>query len=120
MKITIDTKTDSHEEIKRAIQLLSYLIKKDNFNRDRIVSNSTNLDIGESLNNASNESNAFASMFGGNTEKKEEKFTKTIPDTPPNSIPDTPPNFNSFLNLVNDNEKKENNDEDDPPKITLF
>ncbi len=112
MKITIDTKTDSHEEIKRAIQLLSYLIKKDNFNRDRIVSNSTNLDIGESLNNASNESNAFASMFGGNTEKKEEKFTKTIPDTPPN--------FNSFLNLVNDNEKKENNDEDDPPKITLF
>ena len=122
MKITIDTKTDSHEEIKRAIQLLSYLVKKDNFNRaeisrERIMTNSANINIGENLNsqNTSNNnesnSNAFANMFGNSTEKKEELITSN------KTIPDTPPDFNSFLNLVNNNEEKK---EDKSPKITLF
>jgi len=63
MKITIDTKEDSKEEIRRAIQLLSGLVGE------------SGVGVKKDLFSSGSESsgNAFASMFGsGEEEKKEE------------------------------------------------
>ncbi|MBR9683507.1 hypothetical protein GOV03_03115 [Candidatus Woesearchaeota archaeon] len=64
MKITIDTKEDSKEEIKRAIQLLSNLVGTSSvgvIKKDDIFSSSS-----EEVNSDKvNSGDAFASMFGG-------------------------------------------------------
>ena len=66
IKITIDTKEDGHEEIKRVIQLLSSLVKREiKVNKD-LFSSGGEVVVSESSNNA------FVSMFGGaESEKKE-------------------------------------------------
>ena len=79
MKITIDTKEDSKEEIQKVIHLLSNLVKEDTV---------SNADIFTS--ERKSEDSAFANMFGA-----EEK---------PAEAPDTPMDFSGFTNLV---EKKE-------------
>jgi hypothetical protein len=85
MKITIDTKEDSHEEIKRAIQLLSHLVG------ESVVPNSSNVfessdssvsggmmgmfDSGDAS-TASNEDAPSLNAVFGSSEKKEVKDEK--------------------------------------------
>ncbi len=74
MKITIDTKEDSHEEIKKVISMLSALVGEKSFTNSRDI-------FSDSSSSTSDSTNAFANMFGGDsssnpttiTEIKEEK-----------------------------------------------
>lgn len=81
MKITIDTKEDSKEEIERAIHLLSSLVRENRFKevRDEEMRSERGLFSSGSGNSSNPESsnNAFVNMFGGGEtaeEKKEEKI----------------------------------------------
>lgn len=66
MKITIDTKEDGHEEIKKVIRLLSGLVKGEiKVNKDLFSS-------GGDIGGPESSNNAFVNMFGGDGEKKEE------------------------------------------------
>lgn len=63
MKITIDTKEDNKEEIKRVIQLLSGLVGEE-------------VKVNKEFETESSGVSAFANLFGGeeNKENKEDKF----------------------------------------------
>ena len=87
MKITIDTKEDSKEEIKKVIQMLSNLVKGD------IVTNAP--DIFSSSEKPAKD-NAFADMFSAPEEP-----------TPTEEPADTPMDFSGFTNLVEKKEDKE-------------
>jgi len=72
MKITIDTKEDSHEEIKRAIKMLSSLVG------EHAVTNANIFDddspsLSESDDEPSQPTNAFANMFGSSEESSSVK-----------------------------------------------
>ncbi len=74
MKITIDTKEDSSEDIRKIISLLSTLVERSSSQSRNIFEDSGNsLSLSEpddvSINNSSDEpgsGNAFANMFGDN------------------------------------------------------
>ncbi len=100
MKITIDTKEDNHEDIKKVIALLNGMIG----NNSNIYSNQS---LGSSLNSSSApaDSTNMMSMFGDDSASA----AKTTPDTAPN--------FGSFLNLVDGKKKEENKG---MPKIEFY
>ena len=88
MKITIDTTVDSHEDIRKVLEILHHVVQKKNntdttpmmgmFNSEETKTDSTDM----------------MSMFSSQeTERKE--------------IPDTPPDFTSLINLRNQEENKE-------------
>ncbi len=83
MKITIDTKEDNHEDIKKVIALLNGMIG----NNSNIYSNQPTSAPADSTN--------LMSMFGDDSASA----VKTMPDTAPN--------FGSFLNLVDGKKKEE-------------
>lgn len=87
MKITIDTKEDSHEDLVKVINLLKGVLGQETF---------TNLPNNTSA--GSVDSSGMMSMFADSVPVKTDK-----------DIPDTPPDFNSFLNLTR--AKKENKDD---------
>lgn len=84
MKLTIDTQVDTHEDIRKVLQILtSILEKKDSsFSSSSPQTDTTNL------------MNMFSDDQKGTVETK-----------------GNPPDFSSFLNLTS--QKKENNDDDD-------
>lgn len=96
IKITIDTKEDSKEEIRKAIQLLSSLVKED------VVVNQDVFSSDQETNNS------FANMFGESASSPEKTAD---PD------PGTPINFSGFMDLVNKKNHKEE-DEDFPQIIS--
>ncbi|MBI5064918.1 hypothetical protein HZA97_01660 [Candidatus Woesearchaeota archaeon] len=86
MKITIDTKLDSKEEIRRAVELLNNLMGTRNSSEHRnIFDDNTSSSVSNPLNmfdtsnsspppsSSSSSSNAFNSMFNNEPELKEEK-----------------------------------------------
>ncbi|MDP3990359.1 MAG: hypothetical protein Q8Q01_04090 [archaeon] len=81
MKITIDTKHDSHDDIMKVMEILKHFVKKEE--KTEIV-DTTNM----------------MSMFSDNTYQSEKKI-----------IPDTPPDFTSFLNLAQGKREDKRNDE---------
>ncbi len=93
MKITIDTKEDSHEDIQKVMQILSHFTNKNPISNYSLESQATN--------ESSNE--GFMNMFGDSSEEKKE-------------IPDTPPDFSNFLNLANKDEDKK----EDKPRLQFF
>ena len=97
MKITIDTKEDSHYEIRKVMGLLNDLLDKEQADpRHRSFSEPQEND---------QDTTSMMSMFDSpETEKKQEV------------VPDTPPDFSSFLNLAN--KQKEEKEED--PKVEFF
>lgn len=94
MKITIDTKEDNHEDIKKVIALLNGMIGN---NSASVYSNQPISAPADSTN--------LMSMFGDDSASA----AKTTPDTAPN--------FGSFLNLV-DGKKKE--EVKGMPKIEMY
>ena len=90
MKITIDTKEDSSEEIKKVIQILSHFVKEEV---------KTNTDL---FSNEQSES-SFANVFSEPEEKKEPE-SGTLPD------------FSGFNNLVEESKKEEK----DSPQVISY
>ena len=108
MRITIDTKEDSHEDIKQILNILSNIIQ----NKGQTV-------ISETVDTTN-----MMSMFGDSNQEK--NSTQEEPATPMSmfanpepkkEVADTPPDFTSLLNLAKSNE---NQDEDEEPKVQLF
>jgi len=69
MKITIDTKEDSHMEIRKVIRMLSSLVGE-----KEIISNQKDVfsDDTDNEDTGSSESTGIFNMFGSSTEKKSE------------------------------------------------
>ena len=74
MKITIDTKEDSHEEIKKIIKMLSSLVGE-----QEIISNQGNIFSGNSENNENSQNDMF-SVFGSNSGNGSETKTESNDD----------------------------------------
>ncbi len=108
MKITIDTQTDTYEDIKKVLHLLTNTLKRQGHFDDLLTTNSaTNLTTTPNPEAEEKANTGFMNMFADQptlTTKKEE---------PPQLS--TAPDFNSFLSLLN---KKE--DEKKVPKVELF
>ena len=90
MKITIDTKEDSHEEIRKVIKMLQHLVGEQSYtNQPNIFEDASSLGTGSSdeESNSAPEGNAFTNMFGSaeadkpKEEPKEEK--EEIPEVVP-------------------------------------
>ena len=104
MKITIDTKEDNHEDIRKVISLLSNLIGSSNAD---IYSNQSSMQATSPPADTSN----MMSMFGDDAPIS----TSSSMSTPIKA--DTAPNFGSFLNLV---EQKNGTAKKDVPKLEYY
>lgn len=101
MKITIDTKEDSPDDIKKVMQILTHFVGSNS-----LYSNSSNLDQGRT---EAVDTTSMMNMFGEN-DSGTTSLSKTERDS------GTPPDFSSFLNLTTKKlEKKE-----EVPKIEFF
>ena len=113
MKITIDTKEDSHEDIRKVMEILGHFTGR----RDGNVSN-------HSTPNAAPEDNSgFMNMFGDSSAPAEsvptaqsgyssESSTTAVPAANQGTAPD----FSAFLNLAQQPEEKK----DDKPSVEFF
>jgi hypothetical protein len=95
MKLTIDTKHDTHEDIRKVLHILTHILE----NKNSGLNSDSNLELNSATSESADTGNLM-SMFANPGEKK--------PET------DTPPDFSSFMNLVN---KKEDDKEE---KIQFF
>lgn len=87
MKITIDTQTDTYDDIKKVLHILTNILEQKGL--------SGNNGLGNNFENSGETNGAnLMSMFDA-------------PTNPAGEKPNTPPNFGSFINLV-DNGKREN------------
>ncbi len=93
MKVTIDTKEDTHEDIKKVLHILTEIL-------ERKSSSSDSLSTASSLNTA-----PLMSMFDETPASSTSSEAKK----------DTAPDFGSFLNLTKSPEKKETQ-----PRIEIF
>lgn len=82
MKITIDTKEDSSEEIKKVIKLLQHLVGNESFsnvsNTDIFSNNSNEIENSSETDNPSeteNSSGGLFNMFGGKTDQDTQQST---------------------------------------------
>ena len=92
MKITIDTKEDSHEEIRKIIRMLSSLVGEEVMTNSEVVNQS---DIFSSS-NAQTEGSDMFSMFNANSEnaspeKKPEEVKQTKQEDIDFDLPDLEP-----------------------------
>jgi len=95
MQITIDTKKDSHDDIKKVIQMLSHLI-----------GGSIHINVPTETTPEPDTSNLMG-MFSD---------PQPSPSEPQEEA--TPPDFSGFMNLVNKSEGKE--EDPDEPKLQFF
>ncbi|MBS3098491.1 hypothetical protein J4209_06900 [Candidatus Woesearchaeota archaeon] len=83
MKITIDTKEDSHEDIRKVIRMLQHLVGESSYtNRGNIFGDSSS-SLTESSPGSSSGSggNVFGNLFGGTPSTSEtNEETKQTPD----------------------------------------
>jgi len=100
MKLTIDTKHDTHDDIRKVLHILTHLLegKEGNLNSNIGLSSESNRTSASEPADSGN----LMSMFANPGEKKE---TET----------DTAPDFSGFMNLVN---KKEEDDKEE--KVQFF
>jgi hypothetical protein len=100
MKITIDTKEDSHADIQKVMQILSHFT-----NKTPITNYSSEP---QATTESSNE--GFMNMFGESNTTDTSESIQTTPHE------DTPPDFSNFLNLANKEEEKK----DKEPRLQFF
>jgi hypothetical protein len=106
MKITIDTKEDSHDDIKKVMQILTHMVgHKDESSVMTFNEPSTSDDSLEPKKEL--DTTNMMSMFG--SEKSEEEVKE---------IADTAPDFTSLMDLTRGSEEKKEND--DEAKIEFF
>jgi len=116
MKITIDTKQDSHEDMKHVLEMLTNLLQKgsepvdtgvmmgmfDN-NETSSAPTETETPTPMSMFNTPTQQSSDAQLFGMSQRQNELAEKK-----------DTAPDFNSLLNLTKENK------EDEEPKVEFF
>ena len=80
MKISIDTKEDSHEDILKVIRMLRHLVGEESYSNQRNIfdNDSPSLPSGSDSDSSSESTSAFGAMFGddsnvANPETDEEK-----------------------------------------------
>ena len=96
MKLTIDTKHDTHEDIRKVLHILTHILER----KEGSLDSSTGLNSETGSTSEPADSSNLMSMFGNPQEQKE----------------DTPPDFSSFMNLVN----KKDDDKEEKPKLQFF
>ncbi len=93
MKITIDTKHDSHEDIQKVLTILTNILNK-NESVSNVSQNSTK--------NISVDTTPMMGMFGDNSSKE---------------VPDMPPDFPQFMKLTREASRKSSTEQ---PKVEFF
>ncbi len=83
MKLTIDTQTDTYEDIKKVLHILTNIIEKNG--------------SGSSTPTSSTDTTNMMSMFSDDS---------SVPSAAQKEIPDTAPDFSSFLNLTKNQTKR--------------
>jgi len=122
MKITIDTKEDSHEDIRKVLQLLSSITANHSISANHSIPVQENTDTTSMMGMFADTSTTGNSTFNNNSTFNSSSAlnSNAIHNSTMQSsagiIPDTAPDFSSFLNLVNKGEKKRDN----IPKIEFF
>ena len=86
MKITIDTKEDSHEDIRKVIRMLNHLVGNDHYTNSSGIFDSSSDSAAEAV---SDSANAFSNMFNSeSTQTTEEKpKEKESHDDAPQVVP---------------------------------
>ena len=97
MKVTIDTKEDSHEDIRKVLHLLTSILER--------KGNSTDIKTNTERTDTTSMMNMFADT------------PQTVSQPVQQEKPDTPPNFSSFINLSNNKEPEEKKED---TKIEFF
>jgi len=100
MKVTIDTKEDSYEDMKKVLQILTHILQ----NKDSSYAPSTSTSSSDTTN--------MMNMFGD-----DDSSPSTSQDN------DRAPNFNSFLNLTKNSPLSTSSTQqkrDENPKIEFF
>jgi hypothetical protein len=107
MKITIDTKHDTHEDIRKVLHILTHILE----NKE----SSSRLDSNINLSTATTEEKpaGFMNMFG------DSPTPTSAPSNEPNQTePETAPDFSNFMNLMN--KKEDDNEDKEEPKLEFF
>lgn len=78
MKITIDTKEDSHDDIKKVIRMLQNMVSHEGSNNSLLFSDNTSSDASSDSSEAS--SGSFFNMFGDNPSQDSPLETMSSPD----------------------------------------
>ncbi len=86
MKLTIDTQTDTYEDIKKVLHILTNIIEKNGSSSSTTTSAASSTDTTNMM-----------SMFSDDS---------SIPSAAQKEIPDTAPDFSSFLNLTKNQTKR--------------
>jgi hypothetical protein len=111
MRLTIDTKEDSHEEIKHAISILNNLLE-----RKGVSSTSSNpqpvTDGPVNMMSMFGDSNSVNTSNETTTLAEENVMPMSMFANPePKKVLDRAPDFTSFLNLANRNDEEEKKEE---------
>jgi hypothetical protein len=120
MKVTIDTKEDSHDDIRKVLGILTHILKeKDHLNSvDKVNFSKNSYENDHEIYNDNYENGSaghapklvdstnMMSMFGGDSVTSSNSTIKH------DEIRDTAPDFTSLMNLTRKEQKK-----DDEPKI---
>ena len=117
MKITIDTKEDSHEDMKHVLEMLTNLLRKNSSEPVHTIDMMSMFDAP-----AAKEAPAMPmSMF--NTPVKESgdsqlfSMSQHKQSFERKEVPNTPPDFTAFLNLTKENQ---DNNKDHEPQVEYF
>lgn len=103
MKLTIDTKHDSHEEIKHAIEILNQVLTRKGGSFHATPTQEASPEATTNM----------MSMFADDN-VSDTATTESVAQT----AEETAPDFSSFLNLASSTEKKEENSKE--PKVEYF
>ncbi|HLD01076.1 MAG TPA: hypothetical protein VJC39_04990 [Candidatus Nanoarchaeia archaeon] len=91
MKVTIDTKEDSQEDIRKVFHLLKEIL------------NNTKPETFKSTLSESTDSAALMKLFSNENTSSLGLTSQVNPSETIREVPDTPPNFSSFINLTREN-----------------
>ena len=105
MKITIDTKHDTHDDIRKVLHILTHILENKETGLSSSYAQESNATLETSSSSASEpaDSSNLMSMFANPGENQENS--------------ETPPDFSNFMNLV---DKKDDDGEKKEPKLEFF
>ncbi len=86
MKITIDTKEDTHEEIRKVIRMLQQLVGESSYTNRNLFGETQH-----SLQESQESTNVFASLFGNQIDESQNKETEDKEEDKSEDIPEVIP-----------------------------
>ncbi len=121
MKVTIDTKEDSHEDIHKVLQILTNILEKkdsstSSYSSSSYDSNSSSQNV--SSNTQNTDTAPLMGMFA--TPEPTPSANEPVEQIPvTEEKPDSAPDFTSFLNLAR-GMPEDSEDKNDEPKVEVF